>query len=375
MRDRAALLPFPRKSPMKAIAVPATIHEALSRGATLAISISGGRDSQAILRQLTAFHREHGFPGRLYALHADLGRAEWPQTASHCERICHEVDVPLVVVRRAKGDLFARFEERAAAVAGTATPWAPDSKNRYCTSHLKSAVADQYLRKDLPPPSVPVPWAPSSDNRYCTSDLKRGPSDQALRANQLVVNAMGLRAKESADRARRPRFAIRKSITTKALTRLLPKRGAPAAELEYVAEQAFALWDGTGRLAFDWHPIHHWDDESVWEACGTSSVDLERRRQAYREGQVEAAFDGWPCHPAYVLGNARLSCAMCFMASRRDLQNGARYNPEAYQFLVQLEERTGSTFRHGERLRDLFEDRESLAVQRGQASLFSCAAA
>lgn len=59
---------------------PPVIERALQQGAALAISISGGRDSQALLNTLTAWLAAHPVPGPVFAIHADLGRAEWPHT-------------------------------------------------------------------------------------------------------------------------------------------------------------------------------------------------------------------------------------------------------------------------------------------------------
>ncbi len=87
--------------------IPPLIHDALARGAALAISISGGKDSQAMLRLLATHPDRPHWTGDLFAIHADLGRAEWPQTPGHVEAICKKEGIELVVVRRDKGDLGA----------------------------------------------------------------------------------------------------------------------------------------------------------------------------------------------------------------------------------------------------------------------------
>jgi 3'-phosphoadenosine 5'-phosphosulfate sulfotransferase (PAPS reductase)/FAD synthetase len=315
---------------MRPLAIPAEVEAAMELGAALVISVSGGKDSQALLNALAAWHREHGWRGPLLALHSDLGRAEWQETPAHVRRIAAEAGVELVVVRRAKGDLFTRFEERAASLAGTATPWAPSKQRRYCTSHLKTGPIDRHLRR-----VEGAPWAPSAGRRYCTSDLKRAPCDAALRAHRLVVSAMGFRAQESSERAARHVLAIRRRITSAHL-RDLPITSALGEWLRRGGER---------RLALDWNPLHRWTKADVWEACGTSEAELRLRRRAYAAGYHAEALDGWPAHPAYVLGNERVSCALCVLASRADLVNGARHNPEAFAFIAALEQATGSTFR------------------------------
>jgi predicted phosphoadenosine phosphosulfate sulfurtransferase len=75
---------------VRALAVPPEVESALELGAALAISISGGKDSQALLNTLAAWHRERRWPGPILALHADLGRAEWKETPEHVRRIATE---------------------------------------------------------------------------------------------------------------------------------------------------------------------------------------------------------------------------------------------------------------------------------------------
>lgn len=62
---------------MRALQVPQAIDQALRQGAALAVSISGGKDSQAMLYALAAeWERRPEWTGDIFAVHADLGRAE-----------------------------------------------------------------------------------------------------------------------------------------------------------------------------------------------------------------------------------------------------------------------------------------------------------
>lgn len=291
------------------IATTPTIDAALRAGAALAISISGGKDGQAMLKTLVPWYRAQGYTGPLYAIHADLGRTEWPQTAAHVERLAREAGVPLVVVRREQGDLLARWQERMAALEGTGKPF----------------------------------WS-SAANRYCTSDLKRGPINKHLRRHQLVISAEGIRAAESPARAKKPVVSTREGITSEKLIGLSP-------------DDALAYRSFGQRLALTWNPILHWTVDDVWQACGTSRADLARRRELYQAGEVSAALDGWPAHPAYIYGNERLSCALCVLASDNDIRNGARHNPALYQELRRMEIASGATFRHKRSLADIVEQR------------------
>jgi len=48
-------------------------------------------------------------------------------------------------------------------------------------------------------------------------------------------------------------------------------------------------------------------------------------------------------HYAYALGNERLSCVFCIMASRNDLKNGATHHPDLLEQYSALEGKTGYT--------------------------------
>ncbi|MCT7971182.1 phosphoadenosine phosphosulfate reductase family protein [Laspinema olomoucense] len=284
------------------------VEEILKReDSVLAINVSGGKDSQAMLSYLCKRAARESWECQIFIIHADLGRIEWPQTQEFVEKLAHVSKIPLVVVRRGKGDMIDRWQER------------------YQT------LSDQGNTK---------PFWSSANARYCTSDLKIQPINKYLRQFKLVVSAMGIRADESRNRANKPILSVRKNITTSKLTELSPS-------------SAWEQWKAnpSGRLAFDWLPIHDWDIEQVWNQCGTSSKDWQKRRTL----DDSEAVSGWPCHPAYVLGhgNERLSCAFCVLASVNDLTNAIAYNPETYNHLVQLEEQSGWSFQHHRSLQSL----------------------
>lgn len=313
------------------ISVPNAIRWAMLQGATLAISISGGKDSHALLIELSRWFRQEQFSGQLLAIHADLGRAEWAETPAFVERICAESNVPLVVVRRPKGDLVARIEERLESTQGTTAPFWPSAESRYCMSHLKSGPIDTALRK---------PFWPSSEQRYCTSDSKRNPVDTGLREHLVVISAEGVRADESTARAKKPVVEIRSAITAKALLGLPP-------------QEALSARTEKQRVALNWRPLLHYSEEQIWQAIGTSGQELKHRQHLYRSGLHEEALLNWPAHPAYVFGNARLSCALCVLGSKSDLTNGANHNPDLYAHYLGLERKGNSTFKNGWSLAEL----------------------
>lgn len=340
---------------MRELAVPPVLDAVLRRAdAALFISISGGKDGQAMLVALANEHAVRGWACGLFAIHADLGRTEWKQSLPHCQKTCDDLGILLKVVTRPQGDLLQEIQDRQAKLTGTgrsAWPTAtqryctadqkrgqlqkakrqafwPDAQNRYCTSDQKRGQIDKAVRG---------PFWPSAESRYCTAHQKSDQIDKAVRAYSLVVSAMGMRAGESKPRAKKNPFTLDRTLTAKRF------HDVPLGE-------TLAAWDANrpheARLAFDWLPVHDWSIDHVWEACGTSANDLARRQAIYNDGDVLAALDGWPCHPAYVFGNQRVSCSLCILASKNDLRVGALHNPELYRAYVQMERESGFTFQH-----------------------------
>lgn len=175
----------------------------LRAGAALVLSVSGGKDSDAMTHHLLDLRRSEKWTGDVVMLHADLGRAEWSQTPEYIENFARRKGVSLHIVRWTHGDLIDRIWQR--------------------------------YYKD---PSRPC-W-PSAKMRYCTADLKRGPCNRWLRnhfPSGNVICAMGLRAQESYTRAKRKIFALRTDASA-------PTRG---------------------RFVYDWLPIHDWMETDVWD--------------------------------------------------------------------------------------------------------------
>lgn len=259
------------------------IKAMLRDGAAVALSISGGKDSQALLMSVAEYVRSMGCGNDMFAIHAHLGRAEWPQTIGHCEEICEKVGVELVVVSRDKGDLVDRWKERMVKLQGTGKPF----------------------------------WS-SAKNRYCTSDMKRGPINKRLRKYDIVISVEGIRAEESRARAQKPVSHIRKEITTRS------------------------------RRAMTWNPLLNWAMNDVYEYWGQSVSSLLDARESYRMSGLVP--DWWNYHPAYAMGNDRLSCAICVLGSNNDVKNGVRHNPTLAAELIQMEEESGYSFRHKQSL-------------------------
>lgn len=240
--------------------IPAAIKDLIARGATFVINHSGGKDSQA----MTAFLRRHIPEEQLVVVHALLPEVEWEGVEEHVRATTQGLPVHTCRSRRT---LLEMIEERG--------------------------------------------MFPSPQQRQCTSDLKRGPIEKTIRhlldANgnpvKLIVNCMGMRAEESANRSKLQDFKF-------------SERNSKA-----------------GREWYEWLPIHDWTVEEVFS-------------------EILAA--GQKAHWAYYEGMSRLSCCFCIMASQEDLTTAARLNPELYGRYVGLEQSTGQvmmmpTKRHGRR--------------------------
>ena len=224
----------------------------IDAGALVALNHSGGKDSQAITLRLAATVPRD----QLVVVHASLGEVEWPGTIEHI-RATIPTGVPLLLAPVASSKtLLERIEERGQF---------PDPARRWCTSDFKRGPIERELR------------------RY----LKAHP-----RFGGRVINCMGMRADESASRAR-------------LITWTRNTRNSKA-----------------GRDWYDWLPIHGLTTDQVFAAIRTA---------------------GQEPHWAYAAGMSRLSCSFCIMANRQDLRTAARLRPDLYRRYVELERRLGHT--------------------------------
>lgn len=290
------------------------------RECVIVLSISGGKDSQAAQAFILHLKELYGWQNKIYAIHADLGRADWKFTQPFVKKQCADAGLDLVIVK-ADDDLLTIIFKR----------WLKIIRDRKKVPHFPSAAA-----------------------RYCTKASKTQPTDKYLRCHNLVINVMGIRAQESRTRAKKPVVSLRTSLCSEKFavkfceldTKKVKKYWLPV-------EEAWRLWNETGRkhrLAIDWNAIHSWKVEKVWEWCGTSLQEWERRRKL----TDEEALLGWSANPVYVIGlngNERMSCAFCFLAGENDLVNAIAFNPNTFDWLVQNEQESGWDFQEKKPLR------------------------
>lgn len=232
------------------------VRSLVERGALFALGDSGGKDSQAMrIRVAAMVPRE-----QLLVVHATLGDVEWPGALEHARDGAARMDLPFIVAQSPK-TFFEMVEHR------------------------------HRTRPD-------APAFPQAANRQCTSDLKRDPIVREVRrfakarGFSTVVTCMGLRAQESAARAKRTTLTRSKRYST------------------------------GGREWFEWLPVQGLTTDEVFATIRDAG---------------EAA------HPAYAAGNERLSCMFCILGSARDARNAALHSPELFARYVEIEQRTGST--------------------------------
>ncbi len=171
---------------------------------------------------------------------------------------------------------------------------------------------------------------PSPKNRQCTSDLKRDPINTWIRRNsepgqrlhgKVVINCTGIRAQESAARAKQKPL-----------------------------QKNRRLWnEAKNRRVWNWMPIFH-----------VSLVEVLDGLQAA----------GIPLHPVYSYRNnggflRRLSCRVCIFSTDADLCAIHQHDREAFDAVADLEERLGFTMRAGKSLRQIVANAPANAKQYG----------
>ncbi len=197
----------------------------LARYDVIVLSTSGGKDSQAMIGHVVELARAAGVADRLVAVHADLGRVEWPGTKELAVEQAAAYGVDCHVVRKvdtaaAPADLLDRIRHRGKF---------PDAGRRFCTSdHKRQPIRKFYT-------AMAKAWADANPD-----------AGRACR----VLSCQGMRAQESPARAKRE--VVRPGVVS------------------------------TGRQVVDeWLPIHGWTETEVWASIEASGV---RHHWAYDEG-------------------------------------------------------------------------------------------
>lgn len=224
---------------------------------------SGGKDSQVALAEVIRQADAQGVSrDRIVVSHQCLGRMEWQGT--------------LDLVQRQSAHYGLRTEV-----------------TKYRNKDGQEPTLLDYVRRR-------GKW-PSNQQRFCTSEFKRGPGSRIItklnrEAHGVILTVFGFRAAESPARAKKVVFARNERLTT----------------------QSREVWE--------WLPIHHWSETTVWDHIKASGV---------------------PHHTAYDLGMPRLSCVFCIFAPRAALIIAGKANPELLDEYCALETEIGHTFQNG----------------------------
>jgi 3'-phosphoadenosine 5'-phosphosulfate sulfotransferase (PAPS reductase)/FAD synthetase len=156
------------------------VDAVLAAGAPVFVSVSGGRDSQALAYRVSAHLDDIGHSGSRYLIHADLGRVEWRDSLPVCERLASRLGLELIVVRRKAGDMMARWQSR----------W-DGNVARYANLECVKLI---------------LPWSTAAQ-RFCTAEMKGQVLAREMRRRHPsgdIVSAVGIRREESPNRARMP---------------------------------------------------------------------------------------------------------------------------------------------------------------------------
>lgn len=257
------------------LSLDTAVLEALTRNPWVVFNLSGGKDSGAVSHAFNQWLNQIGHPReRRVAIHADLGRIEWRSTEETVRATADFLGVPLLIERRKAGDLITRWETRFS-----------NAKTRYEALETYRLIG---------------PWSHASQ-RFCTSELKAqvmGPALAKRFRGETILQVVGIRREESANRARTPISAP-------------DHRHAPPGNTA-----------GTRMLICN-------------PGVEATTAQVFAAHAAY----------GIPLHEAYrVYGSTRLSCAYCVLGSEHDLAASASCtsNVPVYQHLVGLE--CASTF-------------------------------
>lgn len=233
--------------------------ELLLAGAPVAMSISGGKDSDDLAIRFSGYLDAIGHPrSRRVLIHSDLGRIEWAASGPQCERLAAFLSTELVVVRRQSGDMIDRWESR----------WAANVA-RYTALECVKVI---------------LPWSTPS-MRFCTSELKTAIITRALRQRwpgERIVSATGIRREESASRALTP--------ITKREKKLEDAKGTTGLTLNPIADRTkadvFALHESSG---FPLHEAYTEFGASRVSCCACIMSSENDLRAAARDTRNHAA--------------------------------------------------------------------------------------
>lgn len=280
----------------------------------IGIPTSGGKDSEPAMHRTMELVTAAGAVDKTFGLHLWLDErhddpgiepmVEWPQVPELAAEQSTRNGLPL-----GDGGGWAVWDARTAGADIDREVWA--GRVHYARRDFDGDLIDDFATRRKRDGS-PRGFA-RKGMRYCTGEWKTAVGrafteyvcEQVRRERGLtrpvrVLQVMGFRSQESADRARRNPFGINYRVSAKA-----------------------------SRWVWEWLPIHALTLDQVW-------ADIRAR--------------GVPYHPVYDQGMTRLSCRACIMASRADLARTKRLAPATAARIMRIERDLGDSFQHGRSL-------------------------
>ncbi|RYZ49915.1 MAG: hypothetical protein EOP49_15180 [Sphingobacteriales bacterium] len=163
-------------------------------------------------------------------------------------------------------------------------------------------------------------------------------------------------------------MSVRPGVTSDYYTYVIGKneKGKPIRKY-YSVEECLNMYRPDKRLVLTWYPVFNMTLEEVWATYGVSEAYLDAFRQEYTDDKT--INEHWPFHPAYVMGNQRVSCMICVLGSKSDLKNGALHNPELHAEYASMELTSGIMFRKGFSITNIL-DKEGEPIASNQLDLF-----
>ena len=220
------------------IAVTHEINTMLLANSPVAIGVSGGKDSSAVAFATVEYLDRINHCGPRMLIHSDLGVTEWQESLEWCQKLSCRLGLELVVVRRKKGDMMDRWEQR----------WS-DNVTRYESMRCVQLI---------------LPWSTPS-MRFCTSEMKVAPICRELSQRfpgQQIISVNGIRRQESSGRACKPVSKPQSKLDSK--TR-----------------------DTSG---VDWHPIIEWSLKDVLRYLDFVQFELHPAYLVYMLTRVSCVF-------------------------------------------------------------------------------------
>jgi 3'-phosphoadenosine 5'-phosphosulfate sulfotransferase (PAPS reductase)/FAD synthetase len=282
------------------IATTPEIENAIANDAPVAFSVSGGKDGETAVLELMPYLDDRGHRGPRILVNSDLGRIEHYDAAAQVARLAQRYNLELLQVKPTH-EMIDRWQRR----------W---------QANLARYINLQCVK-------VILPWSTPS-MRFCTSEEKNAPIASGLKKRfpgQTIINVVGIRAQESAKRAKQQIVTINKGILRKS--------------------------DDTAGLT--WLPIHGYTLEDVIAAHDEANFPMS---------------DVYTKH-----GLSRFSCSFCIMSSVEDLKASVAIesNIACYLELTELEIESTFSFQSNRWLSDVapeFVDSDRLRQAKEQAA-------